>query len=389
MALLFEDGFGKYTATASNLDRKWTRGDGAAIDDDFSPFGLFPSVRLGPGAAVDSITSNEQNHPAGAGTFGGVLSAGGWAHVAFWMNFNDMPNADQFIFSFGTNLQASSSVNAGYLALDNNGALRVRQHGGTTVITGGTSANGVIIINQWHHVEMAAKWNTAANGGKVKVWVDGTLVIDTSGDAVTGTVPSTITTVRFEFGTGSSAGWVDDVVVWDETGTDFVHQQIGPHRIEELTPDANDSVQFTPSAGSNFQNVDDPTFVDTDTTYNDGNVIGDVDVFTLSDLSSVPVQVFACVPNIYARKTDIGGVQLRTKLRHGSSDRDSNRRTLAFTGYLFWCDYTNAGLNPATGLQWGASDPNTLKIGYVWAGDTVILPPSGNQTLSTSAPTVA
>jgi hypothetical protein len=61
-----------------------------------------------------------------------------------------------------------------------------------------------------------------------------------------------------------------------------------------------------------------------------------------------------------ARKTDVGGVTLRHRLRHGGTTAEGGDKAL-ITAYAQYSDYW--GRNPDTGAAWGTSDVNAVQAG--------------------------
>jgi hypothetical protein len=266
-----------------------------------------------------------------------------------------------------TNIQgADAGATQGSFSLwdASDGSIRVNRHGDTTII--GTSSLGIISTGTWYHIEVAAKLNTVANGGYVKVWVNGNLVINvTASDTNTGTVPTSYTGCVIGQGNNNSRDWkFDDVMLWDEDGTDFTYAQLSTSYlpiIETLNVDANDTVQFTPSAGSNFQNVDDAAFHDGDTTYNASSTVGHEDLFTVANPSGTPNAIFGlAVKTIW--KMDIPAIiNMRDKLDSGGTVTYSADRLMTIS-YVH--AYSPFGKDPNTTAAWLAAAVNSVKVGY-------------------------
>lgn len=355
MALLFSEGFDKYAAVA-DLALRFV----LVASNAFSSVG---GITAG-GALSLSNNGSAALVPALGTAFSGVITAGNGVHWAGWVKFTTLNSAafNRFL-AFSTNIQAYNGSPFG-ISIANTGALRALRHGDSATLA--DSAAAVIILNQYHHIEIAAKLNTNANGGYVKVWVDRVLVINFAGDSNTGTVPTTLINAQMQTNSGNAiALTTDDWVIWDESGTDFVPAQLGvnyAHVIETLTPDADDTVQFTPLSSTNVSNIDDVGFHDGDTTYNQSTTVGHVDLFTLANQAATPQETYALVVHTRAKKTDVGGVTMRSRLKAGATTQESADFTLT-TNYVHY--QQPLGKNPDTGpATWGTSDVDSVKVGY-------------------------
>jgi len=341
MTLLLMDGFGGYGASA-DLDLRWTRA-GTCTYGAATGVGGVGGVALG--------TSSSLTGPA----FVSTLTSGGTMHAAFWMKVTDMPGGFLRFFQFWENAGGGDS-NSPQVQVSNLGAIRVTACNSAATILA-TSADGVIVLNQEHHIEMSGRYS---NTGEVKVWVDGDLIINFSGDSTFGTTPTSF--IGFSFHTGSSfAMTISHPVVWDEVGADFVVTQLAEHFIEQLLTAADDSVQFTPLSSTNESNIDDVGFHDGDTSYNQSPTVGHIDLFTLADQVATPTTMFAVAVHTVARKTDVGGVTLRNRISLNGNVTEGSDKALATT-YARYSDYF--GKSPDGGGAWGNTDVNSLKAGY-------------------------
>lgn len=134
----------------------------------------------------------------------------------------------------------------------------------------------------------------------------------------------------------------------------------GDSRISALLPGgAGNSAQFTPSAGSNFANVDDPT-QDGDSTYNESTASGQTDTFAMTNLPSAG-SVLATLATPYARKIDAGTAALDAVYRIGSTDYPSGALALGTT-YRYLRDLRET--SPATAVAWTDTEVNAAEMGY-------------------------
>lgn len=217
----------------------------------------------------------------------------------------------------------------------------------------------------WSHIEVAVK-RSLGSDGFVKIWTDGNLVLDFSGVTAI-TAPTMCNELNFctpcYFLTGSLSCLVDDVIVWDNSGTTFNAPQLGVHRITTLTPNAaGDSSDFTPSASTNLSCIDDAIFNDGDTTYNraDMTLLQDLFGYPSIPLSPLPVTIKGIITKTVAR-LESGTGKLLAVVKKGSSELYSDTVDLS-TSYALYSH--GFAYDPDTGAYWQPSDINSIQCGY-------------------------
>jgi hypothetical protein len=96
---------------------------------------------------------------------------------------------------------------------------------------------------------------------------------------------------------------------------------LGDVRVDYLAPNAAGNYsQWSPSAGSNFQNVDD-TDPDDDTTYNETDVANEKDSYQHASLTSLVVEdIKGLVMHCFVRKSDAGSRSLRHGIRSNTTE---------------------------------------------------------------------
>jgi len=249
--------------------------------------------------------------------------------------------------------------------VNSSGFLTVGDTFGSKSVAGAT---GTVDIQDdaWHHIEV--EFTRDASAGAVKMWVDGTLDINVSGTNTGSLTLIGLDTIHLS-NSRSSGGVVDyvrfdDVVLWDDSGTDGFTGQIGAHRIYGLTVDgAGASTQFTPSAGSNYLNVDEAS-VDLGTTYNESATSGHKDLYTVTTMGSIAAQpatdVWGVVVKTCARATNVGGVSIKNVISDGTTEVQSAAKalTIAHAEHEFCLPY-----DPGTGAVWVDTDIADVQIG--------------------------
>lgn len=386
MALLWMDGIDRWGTNSVDFDLAYSRGFGAL---SFSAIGVSTTGGVDGGGSF-TLTSEA----ALMRTVNSTLTAGGMVHAACW--FKPPSLFDDPILVFTTNLLGLNvnSPNGALPMLRFNGLgqVYVNGHGSSTPIA--VSANGVLTANTFYFLEYYAKWNTFANGGFVKVWVNGNIVCDstlTSADAVSGTVPTTWVAAGGLHSTFQATTTYDDYIFWDETGTDFVHTQLSATYvpiIETRDVDGDYMIEFDQLSGSNsWEMIDDSAFHDGNTSYNFTTFPGRIDELTFENFSETPNAIYAVSVKTLAAISVSGTVNLRTRHNSGEVILESASRLLG-TSYALYADLYGKNWNGA--VDWTETTVNALRVGYKYHAtpEIIISPEPANPVLSSSAPVV-
>jgi len=343
------DGFDRFGA-AADLDVMYTRGS--------TLFSTTAGIAGGGAVTLNTFSSVRVTSTA---TWG-ALSSGGVARCVFWVKPGTWFGSTSRLFNIGTNVVDQNNANAPYIGIGSDGSLHVTKHG--EAVTVATSATGLAPVGEYRHIQYEARYAEAAGGGYIKLWVDKVLVIDFTGDTLTGTQPTALAGWKFQSDNNGIQGF-DDPVLWDDsdtTGLEFTGAMSELHQIEELTTTADDVIQFDSNLSSlNEDAIDDPVFHDGDTSYNQSTAAGQSDVFALADQAAVPIQTYAIGVVTTAKKSDVGGVILRNRLEFGSSRAEGSLKTLTST-YGRYSDWW--GKNPSSLQPWGVTDVNNVFPGY-------------------------
>ncbi len=214
---------------------------------------------------------------------------------------------------------------------------------------------GLLAVGFWYYLELKVLID---NAGTYDLHVNGASVV--SGNADTqNTANAYATRVSLVGGNTNSPLW-DDVYIAD--GTAPASTFLGDVRVETLLPNgAGASSQWTPSAGSNWQNVDE-TPPNGDTDYNSDGTVGDEDRYTHPALPTTVGTVLATQLTYYARKDDAGARSMSGILHSGAVDTYSPASVGLNTGYQY---YTGAvrETDPDTGAAWTIAGVNATQIG--------------------------
>ena len=91
--------------------------------------------------------------------------------------------------------------------------------------------------------------------------------------------------------------------------------------------------EWTPSAGSNYQNVDDSGDMDDDTTYNSEDAAGQIDTYTVPDIEATGGVIHAVAVNMGVRKDDVGARTIKGVIRQATTNYSSPTALTVFDSY--------------------------------------------------------
>ena len=317
MALLFAEGFSDYASTAELYRAR-------NCISNFTP------------ATLNTTAGNWSN----GALIGPSLSSGSWfaldrnpsnttLRFAFWLKTSSITGTysntvHRPIVEFRDNLLAPTRyLNCRLNGVAPNAFLVVCRFDDASNAAAAATGTAALGNGNWHHIEV--EYVAHGTTGTVKTWVDGVADINFTGDT-SDAASGDVTALRGMFlaGCSSNTGGVtvhmDDFLVWDDA-SGFSGRLSDQHRIRSVVPTANgDTNNFSPSAGSNYQNVDDTTS-DDDTTYNSSTASGDIDLYQVA-MNFNPQVIYAVQAEVVTRKTDLRAITARTKLKKGSSTQN-------------------------------------------------------------------
>jgi hypothetical protein len=135
---------------------------------------------------------------------------------------------------------------------------------------------------------------------------------------------------------------------------------IGECRVEMITPTGNgDTNDFTPSTGSNYENVDEQV-PDGDDTFNQAENTDDVDLYGCSDLTSSSGSVHGVMFKAFARRTDVGARNLALGIKHSTTEDFDSGHALD-SDYKYFSRIMDE--NPVTESAFSFSDVNDVQLG--------------------------
>lgn len=236
---------------------------------------------------------------------------------------------------------------------------RVQVLRGATIL--GQSAIGTIIFGLWYYMTLDATIDGAA--GSAVVAVDGVVVVNVAGVNTKQSANAYATTARI-IGGGIGGSTVCDYYVTDGVvaGAEPV-ATIGDVRVVALRPSGvGSNAQFAPSAGANWQNVDDAPTPDGDATYNASATVGQIDTFATTDLAAalVVTTIPAVFVKTYGRKDDAGVRSLAAAVKLGANTVAA-AGVPSSAGYAWQAD--KFATDPA-GAAWTKANVNAAEFGY-------------------------
>lgn len=222
----------------------------------------------------------------------------------------------------------------------------VRAYRGTTLL--GTGSIGLSTSET--HIEVLVY--SHVSDGVVQIKINGTLVLDLSGVNTGG---ADITKIRW--GSASNGTYRDNL---------YISDQFEGELISILSkPSSDDSVQFTPSTGTDNYAMVDETGEDGDSTYVYSGTVGHKDVYGFSDVPAGYVVKGVSVVTT-ARKSDSGVRTLQVIANQDSVDYDLGSELILTTAYPSGISVNHQRcLDKAPdGTSWDVNKLNAVKWGF-------------------------
>jgi hypothetical protein len=202
------------------------------------------------------------------------------------------------------------------------------------------------------------RFNCLLSGGLVEVWINGRQVLTYSGNTAAS-------------GSNGWNGWrvfassgpemrIDNVLVYSTTG-DAPNSRTPETRIYETLPTgAGGATQWTPSAGSNWQCVDEqPSNGDTDYVSAASSPL--TDTYSCPGAAAAGSIIYAVGVHCTARKDDAGTNELDGVLRSAGTDYAAGAPASITTTYARYRWLWNT--DPATGTAWTVTGANAAQPG--------------------------
>lgn len=294
-----------------------------------------------------------------------------WVRVRL---YNGLTGADTTLVTVHSlvRLIDSAGTLGSQLALDaSTGTLRAYRGGnalGTTSSLGGTllGSAGTTLGAGWNLVEIHVVPTTGATG-TFEIWLNGAQVYNGTSIQTSAGLANVLTVqvglARFATGGASSGSYVglDDVGINDTAGS-LNNGRPGDYRIGYFVPDgAGASSQWTPSAGSNYQCVDDTGDLSGGTAdYVSTNTTAQVDDYTVTNLPAGTSTIPVVIALAYASNPAAGVTQLKVGLISGATTSAGTAQSPGGASYVYLREQFET--DPNTSAAWTATNVNAAKL---------------------------
>lgn len=236
---------------------------------------------------------------------------------------------------------------------ENNGNLRFVGAG----VELDSTATGWWPIGSYHYLEYKVTIDNSSGSFEVKV--DGETILSDTGVDTQASANSSGNRLMVYF-INDSLTLVDDLYVCNSLGStnnDF----LGDCKVETILPSgAGANTNWTPSAGSNYECVDDVPAND-DTDYVSTSSTGSIDTYDFPNLSSSSGTVYGICQYLHARKADAGSRTLKSVIRSGGTNYPNSNNHSIGDNYAEYFDIVEQ--DPDTSSAWTISGVNAAEFG--------------------------
>jgi hypothetical protein len=370
MALLFMDSFDHY-ATA-DIAEKWTSiGVPESGSTDAPAIGAYGRYSTqGRRTAVTAFNSCGVPLCITAAPSGAVCITG---VAAKYTNIGDLMTGTHS----GQQISSSSGASNWLFAIrDTNTTqvwFRVNTNGTITALRGdgasctelGTTTNN-LQDGVWAFVEV--KVTISNTVGTVDIRINGTSGLSLTGQDTQYTANAQWNEVRLGYVCGNGSPYVtldnDDFYLCDGSGS-FNNDFLGDVTVSALYPSgAGATTGWTPSAGSNYQCVDE-ALVNDDSDYNSTSTISAKDTYAFANAPS-GADIRAVQVVTAQRKSTEGPGTIKHVVRSGGTDYDQAGQGIGGTSYSFLRSILET--DPATAAAWTESGFNAAEFGLKKTG---------------------
>lgn len=214
----------------------------------------------------------------------------------------------------------------------------------------------------WHWLEFEIV--VSATVGTMKIWHNGVLVNTETGLDTAGTDTSGPVSVMYH-NHWTQTYYLDDLVIWDDSGPVMNGANIGAIRIRPTLADGDGSTtDWAPlGAGTNFSEVDE-AIADEDTSYNASSTTNDRDELDLAAPSGDGF--LGCSVHVQAKRVDAGTGTMKVGIKRSTSESTTNTSLADSAGYKYCSHYTS--VDPSTGAAWDATGAAAAQVIYENAG---------------------
>lgn len=314
----------------------------------------------GATAAVISSTKAKTGtysyrHQTTANPTGMTITSTAQLRAGFWLNHAGISNNSNSEL-FRIYRAAGGSPHA--VIWDQNDALIRIAIGGANVASASLASTNINRNDTWMHIGIT--FYAHASAGYLSVYVDGVQVL-----TYTGNTSGNVDSIYFGGQGWNISAYFDDFYVDDTTGESDAAPS-AKRFLFSLVNAAGADAQFTPSAGSNYQNVDDSGAPDSDTTYNAALSAALKDTFNTADITMPADHVIrAAIIIAVVKRTDAGTAsQIKLHSYDGATYQSGTAQTPT-TSYN--TIFERQPLQPDA-TAWNEVDFEAMQYGYESAG---------------------
>jgi hypothetical protein len=190
------------------------------------------------------------------------------------------------------------------------------------------------------------------------------MVVDYTGDTRNAGTSTNIDAIRFR--TAIYSSWspnspisIDDLYVCNALGTSN-NTFLGDVRVQTVLPSgAGSSTQLAPTgSANNWQNVSEVPY--NNATYNASSTAGQIDLYTLGDLTAGTTGVYATQSVAHMQKSDAGTANVKVAIKSGATTYYDPTQSLGSTVTAYTAVRET---NPATAAAWTVSEVNSVEAG--------------------------
>jgi len=237
---------------------------------------------------------------------------------------------------------------------DINGAVYFARNG---TLVGSKSSNSVLKNSVWQYLEARAQISDSTTVN-LEIRVDGVTVLtlptglDAKNLSTTG-----VDSISFDDGASVNGLYIDDLYILSPSGR--TQTFLGDCRVMTLFPSgAGSSTSWTPSAGSNWQCVDENS-PDGDTTYVSSSTLNHIDLYNIDNVSTSG-SIIALQTTAVTKKDDAGTYQIQHTVRvsgvNYTASGDAVSSSYSYSMKIFED-------NPYTSGAWSYGDVNNMELG--------------------------
>jgi hypothetical protein len=244
------------------------------------------------------------------------------------------------------------------VVLNSDGTISIYVSGGLGDLFGtviGTLSSFAVLANVYYHFEFYFRISNTV--GLVQARVNEVEKLNLTGQDTQATANNYVTEIVIAHSNNNEtvSDDYDDIVIRDDTWS-------GDVEIAAIFADgAGTTTEWTPLSSTNVSNIDE-TAPDSDTTYNETDVVNEIDLFTFSNVSTTGT-IRAVVTLLFAKKTDAGTAKIVSMVRTNSTNfASATEHAPSLDSYEY--HPTIYMVNPDTTVAWLPAAVNAAEFGY-------------------------